>query len=742
MPEGQRLYGGHKINITNDSLFSEKKELIAQLAEGIVPAENKNIFGFPYKVWFFYNIGEPTRKRGIRRFLRNKLSEEPIFFSPSQLAFNEKRLINTLDNKGYFRSVVSSASEQVKVKETAIYNLELGPRYLLEEIKYDKGDLADSTINVFQNSLLKKGQAYDLQLLIAERERISNLFRENGYFYVNPNLFEMLVDTNQGSNKFDLKVAVKTNTNVLALQRYYIRNINILSKDDDSNDSLTVNLNQLLNARAKIPMGLQAYKPKVFSESIMFRSGDVFSTQKREASLERLTNLKNFRFIRNRFDLVEQADSNLLDAYFFLSPVKEKSVKFQLSGLTKSNGLYGSEASLSWQNKNIFGGAEILSLEVSGGAELQFGQIDFGNNFRRLGIRGDLNFPRFLIPLNPFIQKMGNGVPKTNISLSYEILNRRDFYTQNSSNASISYLWRKNIEFQHEFSPVYFNLIRSSNFSDNFIEQIFFSDNFSDLERYFQILESRLIFGAEYKLNYVPKNLQANGNRTNLSFGLDIAGNFASLLAKNTDDMFQSLFNIPFEQFVKLEFDGKYYKTIRNFTWANRLFTGFGIPYRNSIILPLPKQYFVGGGNGLRGFRARNLGPGAVAPEDINQVLFGANSQADIKLEFNTEARFKLSSYIELAGFVDAGNVWTYRDDTFYGPKAQFTKDFLRQTAMDMGIGLRFDFTYLVIRGDLASPIRKPWLQDSPWVLNQFALRDKAWRQENLVFNLAIAHPF
>jgi outer membrane protein assembly factor BamA len=142
-------------------------------------------------------------------------------------------------------------------------------------------------------------------------------------------------------------------------------------------------------------------------------------------------------------------------------------------------------------------------------------------------------------------------------------------------------------------------------------------------------------------------------------------------------------------------FEGKYFKSIGNVVWANRLFTGFGIPFKNSIILPQTKQYFSGGNNGLRGFRGRSLGPGRVSPEDVSQDLFGYNSQGDIKLELNTELRYKMSSYVELASFVDVGNIWTYRDNTFYGEKAKFTKDFMNDLAMDMGIGLRLDFTYL-----------------------------------------------
>lgn len=288
------------------------------------------------------------------------------------------------------------------------------------------------------------------------------------------------------------------------------------------------------------------------------------------------------------------------------------------------------------------------------------------------------------------------------------------------------------------------NLIKATNFSDNFLNQIYFSENLRDLERYFQIIESKLLLGLEYKLSYSPLSLQSGKNRASFAFGLDVSGNVASLVAKNPEQgggNYKQLFGVPYEQFIKLDFEGKYFRSLGKLTWANRLFTGFGVPYKNSLMLPQTKQYFSGGSNGLRGFVARSLGPGKTAPGDFTQELLGANSQGDIKLEMNSEMRYKASSYVEIAGFVDAGNIWTYRDDTFYGEGAKFTKDFMNEMAVDAGLGLRFDFTYLIIRFDLATPLRKPWL-DKPWVLDDFQFGQKEWRKQNIIKNIAIAYPF
>lgn len=747
LPEGKTIYGGGTVEVRGSEIKKDIANLTLDMEEVLAPRTNSMVLGFPYKVWLYYTIGEPKKSKGVRHFLRNKVGQKPVFYEEGYPKINRANLVNVAENNGYFGSSSTSESVTKGFKTKVEYKVNLAPQYFIKEIEIDSSDFqifGKDAISLGEGTLLKTGKPYNLDELIAERGRLSNALQEKGYFYMSAAQFIMEVDTNLGSNLLNIKTKLSPDYSYAAVDKYFIREINVLSSAKQGGEETKTSFKNLERSGLAIAEDDKSYKPKVFTESIIFRPGDIYSRSKQEASLNRLTNLKNFQYIRNRYEAHRTSDSTYLDINYFLTPLKKKSIKGQLSGLTKSNGLYGSEANLSWQNRNVFHGAEILKFELNGGIDLQFGQIDYGNNYRRLSLSGDLTFPRFLIPFVKQKTKVGSGVPKTNLNLSYEILRRKDFYTLASSNAAFSYFWRKNSEYEHTITPVYFSLIKASNFSDNFINEIFISENFSDLERYFQILESKLLLGLEYKLNYTPKSLQNSKNRVSFNFGFDISGNVASLIAKKPEEGtggYQQLFGVPYEQFVKFDFEGKYFKTIGKSTWANRLYTGFGIPYKNSIMLPQTKQYFSGGSNGLRGFRGRSLGPGSVSPADVSQELFGANSQGDIKLELNTELRQKLSSYIEVAGFVDMGNIWTYRDDTFYGEKAKFTSSFLKDLAADVGLGLRLDFTYVVLRGDFAIPVRKPWLDD-PWVFDKISLDSKVWRQNNLIFNLAIAHPF
>jgi outer membrane protein assembly factor BamA len=179
----------------------------------------------------------------------------------------------------------------------------------------------------------------------------------------------------------------------------------------------------------------------------------------------------------------------------------------------------------------------------------------------------------------------------------------------------------------------------------------------------------------------------------------------------------------------------------QNMQWANRLILGLGLPYGNSYQLPYSKQFFAGGNNSLRGFRSRSVGPGTsviARPDSSNTFRILPDATGDIKLEMNTELRAKIFSIFDGALFIDAGNVWLYNNDSAQ-VGGKFTKDFLKELAVDAGIGLRIDLTILLLRLDVAVPIRDPSYRPSGQFSN---LTNAALRKQSLVFNLAIGLPF
>jgi outer membrane protein assembly factor BamA len=328
-------------------------------------------------------------------------------------------------------------------------------------------------------------------------------------------------------------------------------------------------------------------------------------------------------------------------------------------------------------------------------------------------------------------------VPRTNIQLGYEALNRKTLYTINSLHGGIGYLWKETAIKSHELYPISVTYARPMNISPDFKAEV---DTSTSLQH---IVDTQFVLGATYQLNI---NQMAIGyQKTNsfyLNFISDVSGTIAGLLVKGNGTDGKQLFGIPFSQYLKLELDGRYYRKLGlSTTWANRIILGYGLPYGNSRELPYVKQFFTGGNNSIRAFRSRTLGPGSyLAPPNKDGYI--PDQTADIKLELNTELRPRISGPLYGAVFVDAGNIWLANTNPDK-PGATFGSNFLKEIAIGAGVGIRLDIQLFVIRLDAAFPIRKPWLPETErMVINQIKFGDPEWRRENLIYNLAIGYPF
>ena len=260
-----------------------------------------------------------------------------------------------------------------------------------------------------------------------------------------------------------------------------------------------------------------------------------------------------------------------------------------------------------------------------------------------------------------------------------------------------------------------------------------------------KVIEKQLIFGPTYSYTYTNTLQKRKKNTFYYKGSIDLAGNIAGLVSganvQKGDTI--KLFDVPFSQFIKIENDFRhYYKLGPDSQLASRVIVGAGYAYGNSNEMPFIKQFFIGGTNSLRAFRARSIGPGSFDVASTNTNTFLPDQSGDFKLEFNTEYRAKIYGLLKGALFLDAGNIWLLKENTDK-PGAKLSKKFLNELAVGAGAGLRFDFSFLILRTDFAFPIRKSYLPDgNRWVVDQINFGSGAWRKENLIFNLAIGYPF
>jgi outer membrane protein insertion porin family len=738
IPEGDALYTGAKVKLNASNVSSQQKKVLnANLKEMTRPQPNSRFLGIPFKL-MLWNFFYTEKEKGLKAKLQRRLGEPPVLATDVNLENNTQLLEGHLQNKGFFDTDVLADSTWKGKKASVTYTANAGSQYKIRSVTFEEDSSSKLTAaihDIKQKTLLKPGEPYDLDLIRGERERIDALLKERGFYYFNPDHLLVQVDSTVGTHEVDMRMVVKPQTPPEAREIYTIKDVYIYS-----NYSLNTARADTNRAKGTFHKGYYVvdkedkFKPKLFSNTMLFQPGDVYNRTDHNQTLRRLMDLNVYKFVKNRFEPVP-GDSPRLNVYYYLTPKPEKAIRAEVGANTKSNNLNGSEFSVGFKHRNTFRAAEQMDIRLYAGTEAQFSGSFQGTTTFRAG--GEMNFgiPRFITPFFHFRPK-SSYIPRTNIQLGYEALNRRTLYTLNSFRGGFGYLWKESQAQSHEFYPIAITYVRPLNVTQKFRESM------NQNPTLLHIVDEQFILGSTYQYTYNQQALGLQRRNTFYFNGLaDISGNLAGLLVPQNSNGKKELFNLPFSQYGKVELDGRWYRRLGlNNTWANRLVIGYGIPYGNSRQLPYIKQFFTGGNNSIRAFRSRTVGPGTYEPVPV--LGFIPDQTGDIKLEANTEFRPKISGPLYGALFVDAGNIWLANVNPDK-PGATFEGDFLKELAMGAGAGIRLDIQLFVIRFDVAFPIRKPWLPEGQrWVMNQIQFGDPDWRRDNLVFNLAIGYPF
>ncbi len=745
LKNGETLYTGSTIKYTasDSSGKAEKTVLKEELKALVLPKPNSKILGLRLKLWF-YNIAGTPKGKGLRYIIRNKLGEPPVLANDVNFEKNRSIMVNRLQNRGYFRSSVAFDTTTKDKRTSALFTTKPGMQYMTDTVNFpkDSSELSAAIRSATRRSTLRRGRAYDLDVIKAERLRIDTRLKQKGYFFFNENYLLVKADSTIGSNKVNMYVEVKPETPPEAEHPYRIGDVVIYADYNLATDTAFSKTKATFYDSFYVVDPLKKFNPRMFKRNIRFKPGDLYNRNDHNLTLSRLVSLGVYKFVKARFE-ASDTSKNKLNAFYYLSPNNRYSAKAQISALTKSNNSSGTDLTLSLKNRNAFRSAEQLILSGFLGIETQIaGQQNVGT--RRFGGNLDLLIPRIIGPFK--FGKNSDFVPNTRINLGYEYFRRTDQYTLNSYKTSFGWVWNSNIETEHRFNPIAINYVLPSGITPQFKLGL---DTNITLAR---SIERQFIIGSNYNYNY---NSQAkpNNHRNNYYFNgnVDFSGNILGLItgADVQNGKEKKILNTPFSQYVRGEVELRHYlalgkpKRQRINELASRVIIGAGYGYGNSVTMPFIKQFFIGGTNSIRAYRARSLGPGSYYAGNASLTkTYLPDQPGDVKVEMNTELRFKMISIVRGALFVDAGNVYTIRDDASR-PGSVFDKSFINKFAVGAGAGLRFDLNFLVLRVDAAFPIRKPYEAGGPkWVFDQISFGSSQWRKENLVLNLAIGYPF
>ena len=744
---GQDLYVGAKLNVKAEPPISKKKKkaLESDMKSLIRPKPNSTILGIRLKLTF-YNMVDTPKGKGLRYLIKNKLGEPPVIASYNTLLADRAVIQNRLENRGFFKDTVTLDSSVHHRKFTGVFTAYVNNQYTIRNISFpsDSSVLSrnirgrDATQKrAIKRSLFKEGAPYDLDVIKAERARIDARLKNRGFYYFSPDYLIASADSTVGAHKVDIAMQVKDVTPPAARRQYRINDVVVYADYDINSDTSTAGAKNYKGYTIVDPN--HRFNPKMFTRMLVFDTGELYNREDHNLSLNRLTTLGVYKFVKARFLPAPNSDS-LLNAYYYLTPTDKKSLRLQVSGITKSNSATGGEVSVSWRHRSLFKGAELFTITASGGIEQQ---VSGGVNVstRRGGLEANLYVPRIIAPFH--FRTNSSYVPHTKFTLGYDLFNRNTQYLLTSYRGSYGYVWKENILSEHQLNIININSVQPAHITADFADSLKLP-KFIPLAR---SIEKQFIIGSNYNYNFNTANkVNRHKNEYYFNGNLDVSGNLLGLAtgANRQQGKVKEIFKTPFSQYTRVELEFRHTYKLGTFSSINsRLLGGVAYAYGNSNQVPFIKEFFAGGTSDIRAFRSRTLGPGSYYAGN-GRDSFVVEQPGDIKLELNAEYRAKLFSIVRGALFVDAGNVWTRNEDTA-GKRAgtKFTGQFAKQIAVGMGAGLRFDINILVLRVDVAIPVRVPYLPDGQrWVFDQIDFGSSTWRRNNLIFNLAIGYPF
>lgn len=759
------------VTADGDKPSKEIDDALSDMRKYVKQAPNTHLLGIgPRFSMRVYCLSNPDKDNFWHKYLRRKGSA-PVVYSEAAAIHTCQQLTGLLESKGCFHSSVSFDTLHVRKHDlNVVYKINAARRYLIDNVTFRAESAeVDKLLREWKDeSLLKAGDYYDQDKMDEERTRVTDRLRNEGYYYASADLISYLVDTAFEDHKLTIRMNIRNprivdanrQTRTMPLQKYRIDEIFIYPNTSASNSGLTSSYDTIT-----VPMHFRNFttnyhylfnqpmtlKPNVINRALFLFHNQLFRPRNINRTYSSLLSLRNFKYINTEFvESPNSTDTNrLLNAKVRLLTAKRQRLTASLelnnsspfgssdNGLMSGN--FGLETKLAYQNKNLFGGAELFNAEGSLLVELpklifkNRDNDDIRNNVSNFesGINLSLDLPTFLFPFTKDILWQ-RARPHTviNAGANYQL---HSYFERLLGNIGFGYNWSHN-QHGHQLLPLELTYVNFFNIDSAFRSRM---QSISDARVKYQYSD-HFIMDARYDYVY---NTQQYGTRTNFNYlhlSVESAGNLLSGIASLTggekdENGIREIFGVPFSQYVRLNAEYKHYFYFgQKSAFITRLMAGVGIPYGNSKAMPYEKSFFGGGPTTIRAWHLRYLGPGNFQSSE-NDML---ERIGDIQLVANLEYRFPIVSIFEGALFADLGNVWLANESQEF-PDGQLKLDNLLQSiATGIGFGLRANISIITLRCDLAIPLYDPGAAENRrW-------RPPYWKFSQITANFGIDYPF
>lgn len=718
VPQDRYLLDNVHISVTPDStgrrLRAKEKLKMSEIASDmnsyVRQKPNTRFLGFWRLQLNIYNTApEDTTTRGRKWLARNahKMGEEPVIYDPTATEMSMTHLQRAMQNKGYFMATVDTVTTVRKRRLNLSYIIHTGQPYTIKSYHSQLSQTDMKRIAEDGHTLLRAGDVFDSRRMDEERQRIATDMRNDGYYYVDKTLLRYEADSSYRAHEATL---------VLKEQDYLA----------DIPDSVRQQLFTRMHIRhVSFHLDNEDFiREKVLRRHCRIKPGSVYSDEAVERSYESLNALAPVKYVDIAF---EQVAPDSLDCHVTVNRGRINSVSAEVEG-TYSAGDWGVAGAVGYVNKNIFRGAEELSL--LGGAS-----YEWRSNGGR-GIEG----------------KAEAGIrwpTQVELKFAYQYQQRPDEYTRTILSAGLYYtIHRYNSPWKHTFNLLDISYVRLPYVSDEYRQKII--DKSSVLRYSYQ---DHLIMDWSYSGFYSSKQSDAPyRSYVDIRYLVETAGNVLYGIARlahlpqspertEIDGDQYMLFRVPFSQYAKGDFNLAFHHIVApKHQIVSHIGIGVAVPYLNATAVPFEKRFFAGGANSVRGWQARTLGPGSFSGKDEKGMARYDLQAGDIHLDLNLEYRWKVWNFIELAAFTDAGNIWTIYDYQLQ-PFGKMTSQFFREMAWSYGAGVRLDFSVLVLRVDFGIKLYDPTRLHTDQKTWRTAPNGLGWK-DDMTLHFAIGYPF
>ncbi|MCB0548959.1 MAG: BamA/TamA family outer membrane protein [Phaeodactylibacter sp.] len=760
----QYLLKGNSIKLKSKGNINRKRELKYELSTLYKQNENGKFFFIP-REWFYFVTQDPNDTTKFDRWQQRVIAEPPAIYDPKLTEATEESMKFYLQYKGFFNANVFAVPDVRKKKIYITYHVEPRRQFTIDTTLFFS---EDSLINIILQeiagrTLLSPGAGIDGSLYDRERDRIVQYLRNHGYanFYAN-SVAPLEADTTVADKKARLYLEVLPPLEDSVHQAYTIDDITVYMDYIPGQEDTLLYDTEINGVLFRSPRPYFRIKPEAILENLFIRQNTLYNQRDFDLTNQQLTALGAFRFVRLKPE-PDPEDPSLLDIRIELTQHKkmELGLDFELNYASRSasgaGNLIGLTASPSLRNRNLLKGAELLITDFSAGVEFNpapsaIAEKRFWNTVDirlqtdlylprfvdYLGIWGRLNRPKVgkheLFVNDNFYKSMQESAA-TRLSASYNYLLILDFYRYNLLTGTFGFDFPRKrnqrliinhlgLDYLQPTTELRFDSILDVNpfLERSFGEQLFVSFLFRDL-------------------NFVH-NARPNrrGNSHYIGFNLELAGaevwagnviyNAFALEPDTLRLRFKEGVRVDFSQYVRTQVDlRKYWSYSTKRSLAGRVAAGIARPFGYTTDVPYVKQFYAGGPNSIRAWAPRGLGPGSFEDTLSFDRTFNTRlyQSGDIRLEANLEYRFNIFWVVNGAFFLDAGNIWTFRRDTArcgsqfllrgrqysctdnMGENVVYTNEpFYKQIAIGGGFGLRLDFSYFILRLDMAAKLRHP----------------------------------